>query len=102
MRAVLLLQCPDRPGIVARVGAFVAAAGGNIIEADQHSAPSADLFLQRVEFDVDATAADLTAAFTPIADEFAMDWSLHDRGEQPSVAILASKQAHCLGDLLLR
>jgi formyltetrahydrofolate deformylase len=102
MRAVLLLQCPDRPGIVARIGAFVAQAGGNIIEADQHSDPSADLFLQRVEFDVDATAVELAAAFAPIADEFAMDWSLHDQGESPRVAILASKQGHCLGDLLLR
>jgi formyltetrahydrofolate deformylase len=102
MRAVLLLQCPDRPGIVARVGAFVAEAGGNIIEADQHSDASADLFLQRVEFDLDASRDELTAAFAPIANEFTMDWSLHDRGEQPRVAILASKQGHCLGDLLLR
>jgi formyltetrahydrofolate deformylase len=102
MRAVLLLQCPDRPGIVARVGAYVAEAGGNIVEADQHSDPSADLFLQRVEFDVDATVDDLTAAFAPIASEFAMDWSLHDQGARPRVAILASKQGHCLGDLLLR
>ena len=56
MRAVLLLQCPDRPGIVAAVGTFVADAGGNVVEADQHSDPAAGLFLQRVEFDVDAIA----------------------------------------------
>jgi formyltetrahydrofolate deformylase len=102
MRAVLLLQCPDRPGIVARVGAFVATAGGNIVEADQHSDPAADLFLQRVEFDVDATRAALVDAFAPIADEFTMDWSVHDLDARPRVALLASKQAHCLGDLLLR
>jgi formyltetrahydrofolate deformylase len=102
MRAVLLLQCPDRPGIVARVGAFVAAAGGNIVEADQHSDPAADLFLQRVEFDVATTRAELSEAFAPIAGEFAMDWSVHDLGDRPRVAVLASKQGHCLGDLLLR
>ena len=54
VRAVLLLQCGDRPGIVAAVGAFVAEAGGNVVEADQHSDPTAGLFLQRVEFEVDA------------------------------------------------
>jgi formyltetrahydrofolate deformylase len=102
MRAVLLLQCPDRSGIVARVGAFVAAAGGNIVEADQHSDPAAELFLQRVEFDVDATQHEVHDAFEPIAHEFAMDWSLHDLGVRPRVALLASKQPHCLGDLLLR
>jgi len=102
VRAVLLLQCPDEPGIVAAVGAFVAGAGGNIVEADQHSDPAADLFLQRVEFDVDATRDGLAAAFLPIAERFDMRWDVHDRGERPRVALLASRQGHCLGDLLVR
>ncbi len=67
MRAALLLKCPDRPGIVASVGAFVADAGGNIVEADQHSDPEAGLFLQRIEFDLEASRADLADAFAPIA-----------------------------------
>jgi formyltetrahydrofolate deformylase len=102
MRAVLLLQCPDRPGIVARVGAFIADAGGNIVEADQHSDPAAQLFLQRIEFEVDATRDVLQADFAPIADTFAMEWAVHDLGARPRVGVLASKQGHCLGDLLLR
>ncbi len=102
MRAALLLKCPDGPGIVATVGRFVANAGGNIVEADQHSDTEAGLFLQRVEFDVDATRDELAAAFGPIADEFSMEWSLHDLGARPRVAILVSRQGHCLGDLLVR
>ena len=70
MRAVLLLQCPDESGIVAAVGAFVAEAGGNIVEADQHSDPAAGLFLQRVEFDVDAEQPALAHEFAPIAERF--------------------------------
>src|SRR5262249_52979850 len=76
--------------------------GGNIVEADQHSDPSAGLFLQRIEFDVDAERAELAAAFAPIADRFSMNWQVHDLGYRPRVAILASKQGHCLGDLLVR
>jgi formyltetrahydrofolate deformylase len=72
MRAVLLLQCPDTSGIVATVGAFVADAGGNIVEADQHSDPAAGLFLQRIEFDVDATRDEVDGAFAPIAQRFSM------------------------------
>jgi formyltetrahydrofolate deformylase len=102
MRAVLLLKCPDRPGIVASVGAFVADAGGNIVEADQHSDSDPGLFLQRIEFDVASTRDDLTAAFAPIAQRFGMDWQLHDLGARPRVGILASRQGHCLGDLLVR
>jgi formyltetrahydrofolate deformylase len=102
MRAALLLQCADRPGIVAAVGAFVAETGGNVIEADQHSDPAAGLFLQRVEFEVDTHVHTLREDFTPIALDFAMDWSLRDLGARPRVAVLASRQGHCLGDLLIR
>jgi formyltetrahydrofolate deformylase len=102
VRAVLLLQCPDRPGIVAAVGAFVADTGGNVVEADQHSDPAAGLFLQRIEFDVAGTIDALHDGFAPIASRFSMDWSLHDLATRPRVAVLASRQGHCLGDLLVR
>lgn len=102
MRAVLLLQCVDRPGIVARVGAFVASSKGNIVEADQHSDPAAGLFLQRVEFDVDASIEDVRDAFAPIGDEFAMEWAVHDLAHRARIALLVSRQGHCLADLLTR
>lgn len=105
MRAVLLLSCPDRPGIVAEVGAFVASGGGNIVEADQHSDPVADLFLQRIEFDVDAKQeqiAELHDAFAPLAARFSMHWALHDCARRSRVALLASRQKHCVGDILVR
>ena len=102
MRAVLLLQCPDRSGIVAAVGTFVADAGGNVVEADQHSDPSAGLFLQRVEFDVDGSLDSLRADFAPIAERFSMEWSLRDLAARPRIAVLVSRQGHCLADLLVR
>jgi formyltetrahydrofolate deformylase len=102
VRAALLLSCSDRPGIVAEVGAFVASGGGNIVEADQHSDPVADLFLQRIEFDVDAPIDALREAFTPLAAKFAMRWELFDCDRRARVALLASRQAHCVGDILVR
>jgi formyltetrahydrofolate deformylase len=102
MRAALLLQCADRPGIVAAVGAYVAEQGGNVVEADQHSDTAADLFLQRVEFDVDASRESLRRDFEPLAQQFSMEWSLHDLETRPRVAVLASRQGHCLADLLVR
>jgi formyltetrahydrofolate deformylase len=102
MRAALLLQCPDRPGIVASVGAFVARNGGNIVEADQHSDPSVGLFLQRVEFDVEASLDAVRAEFAPLATELSMQWTLRDLADRSRIAILVSRQGHCLGDLLAR
>ena len=102
MRAALLLQCADRPGIVAAVGAYVAEHGGNVVEADQHSDPAAGLFLQRVEFEVEASRESLRRSFEPLASQFSMEWSLHDLDTRPRVAVLASRQGHCLADLLVR
>lgn len=103
MRAALLLQCPDRPGIVAAVGRFVAeTAAGNIVEADQHSDAIAGSFLQRVEFDTDRALGELAGAFTPIAERFGMTWELHDLARSARLVVLASREGHCLGDLLVR
>jgi formyltetrahydrofolate deformylase len=102
MRAVLLLACADRPGLVAAVGEFVAARGGNIAHADQHVDPVHELFVQRVEFDAAEDAATLRTEFAPIAERFEMQWQLHEPGRRARAVILVSREGHCLADLLGR
>ena len=99
--AVLLLRCADQPGIVAAVGQTIAALGGNIVHADQHTDRVHGLFLQRVEATFPA-GADIEAAMRPVAAAYGMTWSLHDGGPPPRIAILASRQGHCVADLLTR
>jgi formyltetrahydrofolate deformylase len=98
--ARLLVSCPDRPGIVAAVSAFLAQRGANIVQSDQYSTdPQGGRFFLRVVFhggDVDAEA------FAPIAAEFAMDYSLVDAAVPKRVAIMVSRYDHCLVDLLWR
>ena len=45
--AILLVSCPDQPGIVAAMAAFVAAHGGNIIDLQQHSDATDRAYFQR-------------------------------------------------------
>jgi formyltetrahydrofolate deformylase len=102
---VLLVSCPDRAGIVAAVAAFVAEHGGNVVDLQQHTDHTDGAFFQRVEFElagVDLARADIAPAFAPVADRFAMRWELRFTDERPRVALLASKEAHCLHDLLNR
>ena len=102
---VLLVSCPDRPGIVAAVASFVADHGGNVIDLQQHTDHTDGAFFQRVEFELDRfdlVRTDIPSAFGPVADRFAMEWSLRFSDERARLALLASKESHCLHDLLNR
>ena len=44
----LLLACPDRPGLIARVSGFLAESGFNIVDVDQHSTAEGRFFMRMV------------------------------------------------------
>jgi len=101
--AILLITCPDRKGLVARVAGMLYAHGANILHADQHQDHEAGLFFMRVEWDLEGI--DLEAfrrEFEPVASELEMDWRLELSSDRPRVAIFVSQQLHCLADLLHR
>lgn len=100
--AVLLLTCVDRPGIVADVAAWVARGGGTIVDAGQYSDLTHGLFLQRVEFDHPDDAETLRREFAEVADRWDMRWELHVPTSKAHLAVLTSREAHCLYDLLGR
>ena len=101
--AVLLLSCADRPGLSHAVTEFVLSVDGNILHADQHIDPATGVFFQRVEFETSvSTTAELKELFAPTAQRFGMTVWARMSDDRPRVAILASKQPHCLVDLLAR
>jgi len=104
--ARLLVQCADRPGIVAAVSQFLFQHGANIMQADQYSTAGGEgRFFLRVEFQtgaLDCTVEALRDTFlAEIAPRFDMDWRLA-AVHRPRVAILASRTDHCLLELLWR
>ncbi len=103
--ATLLVSCPDQRGLVAAVSNFIFELDGNIIHADQHTDLEEGTFLQRVEWELEGFGLERSAiadTFAPVAAGFGMDWSLRFSDDRSKVAILVSKQAHCLYDLLAR
>lgn len=101
--ATLLITCPDRPGLVAAVSSLLAERGANIVHADQHIDRSLGLFLQRVEFELDGIdVAALAADFAVLAERLSMTWTLARSDPPARVAVLVSRQPHCLIDLLGR
>ncbi len=110
MSAVLLLSCPDQPGIVAATAGFIAGLDGNIIHAEQHvdtpgPGSGTAMFFQRIEFDlppVGPTLDEFGVRFRSVADRFSMQVDLHSIDVPVATALLASRQPHCLYDLLTR
>ncbi len=103
--AILLVSCPDQKGIEASIADFIFRANGNILHADEHQDREQNLFLMRVEWDLDGFAIDMrefAKAFQPVADRFGMRWRVALSANRPRVAILVSKYTHCLVDLLYR
>ena len=99
MDLVLTLSCPDRVGIVYAVTGLLARHDANIVDSQQYGDPDTGRFFMRVHVD---GGPDLHDAFPALADEFGMDWQLHDLAVREKVLVLVSKQGHCLHDLLYR
>jgi formyltetrahydrofolate deformylase len=103
--AVLLLSCPDQRGVVAAVADFIAQHGGNIVHAEQHTDDVERVFFQRVEFELDGFGLgrdEILTAFASVSTRYSMTVDLKFTDTLPRVGILASKQSHCLFDLLSR
>ena len=103
--AVLLINCPDRKGLVAAIADFLYTRNANILHADQHQDAAQGLFLMRVEWDLagfQLPVEEFAKAFGPIADECRMRWRLELSERRPKMAIFVSRYDHCLVDLLYR
>lgn len=103
----LLLSCTDRPGIVAAVARFLAAREANILESDQHSSdPEGGTFFMRVEFRLAARDRDEDAfehAFaTEVGTPLHAAWQLSFTARPKRLAVLVSREDHCLAELLWR
>jgi len=103
--AILLVTCPDRKGLVAALTEFVFRHGGDIVHAEQHTDELDGVFFQRIEFrtaDLDLGRDEILPALDPLVERLSLRCDLRFSDEVAKVALLASKQPHCLYDLLAR
>jgi len=103
--AVLLIDCPDRKGLVAAIANFlVDAYDANVLNADQHQDAALGLFFMRVEFATDRPCDEpqFITAFSPLASALTLNWTVTFTAHPQRVAIFVSHYLHCLADLLHR
>jgi formyltetrahydrofolate deformylase len=101
---ILTLSCPDRQGIVHAVTGVLLRHEGNIIDAQQFGDEETGRFFLRIHFHLPENLAidQVKADFQAIADNFSMQWAIHDPRRKARLLILVSRQGHCLNDLLFR
>jgi formyltetrahydrofolate deformylase len=106
MRSIIfLIQCPDQKGLVSRISTFFYQRGFNILHCQQYTDLQNDLYFMRVKLDLDSLTTSRRALeedFEEFGKPFNLRWSVHYSDYVQKVAILVSKAAHCLYDLLLR
>jgi formyltetrahydrofolate deformylase len=103
--AILRVRCQDRTGIIAALSDFVFRHGGNIVHAEQHTDLEEQVFFQRVEFDLhgfDLDRDEIRVALGELTDEFGMQVQVRFSDERPKLALLMSREPHCMYDLLAR
>ncbi len=104
-RAILLVRCPDRPGIIAAISSFLFRHGANITDFDQHSSDDGGgVYFTRLEFQtakLDLPLDDLKSAFAlDVARPFSMEWRLSLSRERKRIGVLVSRHDHALLELL--
>ena len=101
----LLVQCPDRPGIVSRVASFFNQRDLNITDMDQHSSEVENgIFFMRLEFQADLKELDLIKADfeKQVAQDFNMTWRINSSEQKKRMIPLVSKHEHALMEVLWR
>ncbi len=104
--AILLLHCPDQPGIISEVTKFITDNKGNIVYLDQYVDREDGIFFMRIEWELENFTVPREKLkdylHTLYAQRYSMTFNLYFSDERPRMAIFVSKMSHCLYDLLAR
>ena len=104
--AILLLHCPDQPGVISEVTKFITDNQGNIVYLDQYVDKEDSMFFMRIEWSLDhfLIPQDKIKEYinTLYAQRYQMTCNLYFSDQRPRMAIFVSKMSHCLYDLLAR
>lgn len=104
--AILLMHCPDQPGIIAVITEFINTNGGNILYLDQYVDRANGIFYMRVEWDLEKfiiPREKISDYFeTLYAGKYNMTYGISFTGRKQRMAIFVSKMSHCLYDMLAR
>lgn len=104
--AILLLHCPDKPGLVSELTNFITVNNGNIIYLDQYVDHTEKQFFMRMEWELDnfLIPTDKISEYfnTLYATKHQMQFRVFLSSKKPRMALFVSKMSHCFYDIMAR
>ncbi len=97
---LLLIQCPDEPGLIYKITGVLYAHALNIVRNDEFVERDGNVFFMRTEL---AGAVDTAALRTALAAVLPAAASIRLTDNRPKdIVLLVTKEYHCLSELLVR
>lgn len=102
---ILKIDCPDQPGLVAKIAGYVAQYEGNLVEFNQFTDKEGRRFFARLEIDTSAMTVgvdDFIVGFEVMGKAVGGKWHFRRRPYRMRTAVLVTKTDHCLNEILWR
>ena len=102
---ILKIDCPDRPGLVARIAGYVSDHRGNLVEFNQFTDKGNERFFARLEIDtsgLDVDVEDFVSGFGTLGRSLQANWHFRRLPYRMRTAVLVTKTDHCLNEVLWR
>ena len=104
-KIILVINCPDKTGIIAAVSTFLFKRKFNILESSQYKDSKNNQFFMRVCFtNLDNikinSINNLKKDFLNISKKYNMEFSFFDMSKKQKVLVMVSKFGHCLNNIL--
>ncbi len=97
---ILLIDCPDEKGLIHRITGILAGHALNILKNDEFVDAQSSWFFMRTEFEGDINQELLKKE---LLGQLPSGTNLHlNPRKKKDIVVLATKEHHCLGDLLIR
>ncbi len=97
---LLLIQCPDEPGLIYKITGVLYAHALNIVRNDEFVERDGNVFFMRTEL---AGTVDTTALRTALAAVLPAAAAIRLTDNRPKdIVLLVTKEYHCLSELLVR
>ncbi len=100
MNPILTVLCPDQPGLIYRITSQILEQGANIVSNQEFVEPNEKIFFLRAEIENLKDTFLLVKRLQAVLPEEAETRISEQKKDR--VAILVTREPHCLGDLLMR